>query len=136
MKILLRLLFIAITGACSAAVSSVTGPRFDARLICFIGPIDSRSSCAGDLSKSPATGINEGWWGVLTCGNPNRVSEVRWKFLRRDGDSDVYVFERKFPVSDLNPRSATATIRFKGQREVIFKDTDQVVVIDPSPHAK
>ena len=103
-------------------------PRFKARVACFNGKLDSRSSCAGtnfqpDGSLHPT--------GKMSCGFPGKVSEIEWSFVERRGNKDVYRFTRRFP-SDSGAASTTSkTVEFSDSRVVVFEDKFQAVVIEP-----
>jgi hypothetical protein len=103
-------------------------PRFKARVACFNGKLDSRSSCAGtnfqpDGSLHPT--------GKMSCGFPGKVSEIEWSFVERRGNKDVYRFTRRFP-SDSGAASTTSkSVEFSESRVVVFEDKFQAVVIEP-----
>ncbi len=121
-----------LTGAvCFAGnVSTNETARFKARVVCFNGKLDSRSSCAA-VNFQPDGALHP--TGKLTCGYPGKVSEIEWSFLGRKGDKDVYRFTRRFPEDTSGTSSSSKTVNFGNLRLVVFQDKFQVVVIEPPP---
>ena len=112
----------------AADVPAQAGARFQARVCCFNGKVDSGSSCSGtNFQPDGALGQKSS----MTCGFPGHVSEIEWSFVERHGDKDVYRFTRRFP-SDTSAASTTSkSVEFKDARVVVFQDEYQVVVIEP-----
>jgi hypothetical protein len=81
---------------------------------------------ANDPQKAkPTTGMRS-----MTCGWPDRVSEIRWGFVRRKGAQDVYRFERRFPLDGPECQSTSNVVAFDGAQVVVFQDEHQVIVLD------
>ena len=102
-------------------------PRLEAAVTCFIGEIDSRSKCTEqcfvlDPSQSATAS--------LTCGQAGKLSEIKWSFVGRVGDKDVYEFTRTFPADGVNSITTKKRVEFVGQRVKIFEDDVHVIVID------
>ena len=128
MKLLSLFLFMCLALVCGAAEPAPkTKPLFPAAVTCFIGKIDSRSSCTASAGSEA-----EGSWSTgLTCGSVGQVSELHWEFLGAEGGTDVYQFTRRFPVDAPMTETVTKKILFSGKRLILFEDKHQVVVIDP-----
>jgi len=112
----------------AADAPAKASPRFKARVACFNGKLDSRSSCAGtnfqpDGSLHPT--------GKMSCGFPGKVSEIEWSFVERRGNKDVYRFTRRFPSDSGAAGTTSKTVEFSESRVVVFEDKFQAVVIEP-----
>lgn len=105
-----------------------SSPRFKARITCFNGEIDVRSSCSG-TSFQPDGTLHA--TGKLTCGHPGKVSEIEWAFVERHGANDVYRFTRRFPSDTAAVTTTTKEIEFSDRRVIVFEDTFQVIVMEP-----
>jgi len=70
--------------------------------------------------------------GKLTCGYPGAVTDIRWSFVRRHGDKDVYAFTRRFPADVLtSAMTFTNEVEFGTNRVMVFQDKFQAIVIGP-----
>ena len=137
MKTLLLSLFTLLALACSAAEPAPkTKPLFPVTVTCFMGKIDSRSSCSSVMTTVPEPDPGSRWSSGMTCGRPTQVSELRWEFLGSDGGADVYQITRRFPADAPQSETITKKIKFEGRRIVVFEDQYQVVVLDPAKEAK
>jgi hypothetical protein len=122
------LLLVCFTSGTNAATPAADAPRYATHIICFMGALDSRSSCSttifplDDASRS----TNE-----MTCGLPGKVSEIVWKFVRRHGDKDVYQFKRTFPFDTAAASTTMKTVEFGNSRVIVFQDAAQAIVIEP-----
>lgn len=96
-------------------------PRFEGRVVCFNGKLDSRSSCDGALDAK----------GKMGCGWPGRVSEIEWSFVEQRSKRDVYRFTRRFPSDAAAASTTSKTVEFSDRRVVVFEDKFQAVVIEP-----
>lgn len=102
--------------------------RFNARIVCFNGMVDSRSSCSTSNFQPNGTLHRTG---KMTCGKQGHVSEIEWSFLERRGDNDVYRFTRRFPSDTAAVSTTTQDVEFSDGRVVVFEDEFQVIVIEP-----
>ena len=132
MKTLSLFLFMGLAIVGIAAESTPkTKPLFPATITCFIGKIDSRSSCRMALPNVTEPGSKSLWSSAMTCGSVGQVSEISWEFLGSEGGTDIYQFTRRFPVDAPMPETVTKQIRFHGKRRIVFEDSYQIVVIEP-----
>lgn len=109
-----------------------TTPIRKAVVICFNGKLDSGNSCSSTCFQPDGTLFLSG---KMTCGWPGKVSEIKWRFLRRKGSADEYEFTRRFPADKPECKTETRTVEFSTERAIVFKDASQVIVID-RPKAK
>lgn len=103
-------------------------PRFKARITCFNGKVDSRSSCS-TTNFQPDGALHA--TGKMTCGKPGQVSKIEWSFLERRDDHDVYRFTRRFPSDNAAASTTTKDIEYRDGRVIVFEDEYQVIVIEP-----
>lgn len=137
MKTLLLSLFTFLGLACSAVEPTAkTKPSFPVAVTCFMGKIDSRSSCSSVMTAVPEPDPKSRWSSGMTCGWPTQVSELHWEFLGSDGGADVYQITRRFPADAPRSETVTKKIKFEGKRIVVFEDQYQVVVLDPAKETK
>ena len=113
------------------AFGDIVRPKHKALITCFNGRIDSRSKCSATNFQHDGTIFPTG--GPMRCGFPGKVSSISWKLLMTDEGGDHYEFIREFPHGEDEAMTQKKRIRYTGQRIVIFKDGDQVIVIDPPP---
>ena len=60
------------------------------------------------------------------------TSEIKWRFVGRDGASDMYRVDWTFRLKGGTPVSDTKEVAFDGQKSVkVFGNEWQVVSIDP-----
>ncbi len=126
-----------LASVCSAAEPAPkTKPLFPVVVTCFMGQIDSLSSCTSVMTKMPELDPKNRWSSEMTCGWPTHVSELRWEFIGSDGGADVYEITRRFPADAPQSETVTKKVKFEGKRIVVFEDQYQVVVLDPAKGAK
>ena len=125
------LLLVAVVAICFHAFAAESpgkmSPRFKARVACFNGKLDSGSSCATTCFQPD--GILH-TTGGMTCGYPGKVSEIKWTFIERRKDKDVYRFTRRFPADAAADSTTSKTVEFSDSRVVVFEDEVQAVVIE------
>jgi len=117
------------TAQIPAATSS---PRYAAELYCYIGEIGSGASAhmiISDPNKEtvPNLKINSK---SLRCGYPGQVSNISWKFVKHEDNTDIYSFERIFPVGVDEQSTTTKLVEYKGEQTIVFQDEFHVVVLD------
>jgi hypothetical protein len=66
----------------------------------------------------------------MSCGWVGQVSEIEWKFVRRQGGKDVYEFKRRFPIETPKVETSSKEVQFEGKRVTIFEDKFWCIVID------
>lgn len=111
----------------AAAAPTEAPPRFKARIVCFNGKLDSRSSCS---SANFQVDGNLHAKGKMKCGFPGQVSEIEWSFVERRKDKDLYRFTRRFPADTAAVSTTSKTVEFSHSRVVVFEDKVQAVVIE------
>jgi hypothetical protein len=124
------LITVSLTCFCITAADAPAkvSPRFQARVACFNGKLDSDSSCTSTCFQ-PDGALHAK--GKMTCGFPGQVSEIEWSFVERQGSKDVYRFTRRFPSDTAAASSTSKTVKFSDSRVVVFEDKVQAVVIEP-----
>ena len=69
---------------------------------------------------------------AMRCGKRGHVSKLEWTYLGSKDGSDYYRMTRRFPADSRDATTEAKTVRFSGQRVVVFRDAYQVVVMDPA----
>jgi hypothetical protein len=122
---------LALTVSCLAADTlTPTQPRYVAVVTCFNGKLDSGSSCSVTPSQEPQPDPKLQVTRGMTCGWPGKVSELRWEFIGRRDQADVYRIIRRFPSDTPNAVTTTNTVSFTGARVTVFEDNYQVIVME------
>jgi hypothetical protein len=112
--------------------STTSLPHYAAELFCYVGEIGSRTNANTIISDpnketSPNLKVNSQ---SISCGYPDKVSKISWKFVQHKESKDIYSFERTFPV-DTNEQSTTSkVVKYEGKQTIVFQDEYHVVVLD------
>ncbi len=123
----IALALLATTALAGAAEDDKLPPlRFKARLVCFIGPANSGSSCGGEMGRT----------GSMTCGWKGAVSEIRWTYRGQKGGKDLYHVVRRFPIDSGKTTTREVDVSFNGKRQILFEDKMQCITLDPPPVGK
>lgn len=107
-------------------------PQHLAIVTCFNGEIGSGSSCSStplDDGAPAGVRISRG----MKCGHAPKISELKWDYLRSEGDADIYLFVRRFPMDGPNAQTTSRIVKFKGERQIVFQDAAQVVIVESKP---
>src|SRR4051812_18236720 len=130
MKIaLISLVTICLSCFCLTAVdATVKSPRFKARVVCFVGKLDSATYCADTWFFGKGTSNSKC---EMTCGGRGQVSEIKWSFVEQRGTNDIYRFTRRFPFDSPTASTTTKNVEFSNSRVVVFEDKFQAIVIEP-----
>jgi hypothetical protein len=112
-----------------AAEAKIKSARFKARVVCFVGKLDSPTYCASTWFFGEGTSNSKC---TKTCGHPGEVSEITWSFVERRGTNDIYRFTRRFPLDTASASTTTKTVAFSTSRVVVFEDQFQAIVIEPA----
>jgi len=134
MKILfLSIILIGLTFCAAAQISTNQPSRFKTKVISYEGKVGSgvNSSAVSFVPADPGTGEGDT---VTTSG---RESELKWAFVGRNGDQDVYRFTfTRMTKAGLSGKTTTSKeIQFDGKQIIIFEDDLHTVVIE-SPSAE
>lgn len=105
-----------------------TSPRTKARIVCFNGKPDSRSSCS--ITNFQKDGVIHAK-GKMRCGFPGHVSEIEWLFVEQRGNRDVYRFTRRYPIDTAEVVTTTKHVELSDRRIVVFEDDSQTIVVEP-----
>ena len=84
----------------------------------------------GDDNGCAATVVPSG---QATCGHPGHVSEITWKFLRTDGDGDVYQITRRYPSDAATANTDTKECTYAGKALTLWADDTQKIILRPKP---
>jgi hypothetical protein len=112
-----------------AATSSA---QYAAELYCYIGEIGSGANVHTiisdpDKETNPDLKINNQ---SIRFGYPGKVSNISWKFIKNEDNTDIYSFERIFPVGVDEQSTTTKVVEYKGEQTIVFQDEYHVVVLD------
>lgn len=112
--------------------AATSSPHYAAELFCYIGEIGSGANAHTIISDpnketNPNLKINNQ---SIRCGYPGKVSNISWKFIKHEDNTDIYSFERIFPVGVKEQSTTTKAVEYKGEQTIVFKDEYQVVVLD------
>ena len=105
------------------------GPRFGGRVVSHVDAYGSGTGSEANLDRE----------GSITCGfqygdasKSDWTSEIKWRFVGRDGDSDVYRLDWTFRPKVGAGVSDTKEVSFDGEESVrVFGNQWQVVSIEP-----
>jgi len=105
------------------------GLRFGGRVVSHVGTYGSGTGSEAELDEE----------GTLSCGfeygdasKQGWTSQIKWRFLRQDGDSDVYRIDWTFRMKDGASVSNSKEVSFDGKESVqAFANHWQVVSIEP-----
>jgi len=105
------------------------GPQFGGRVVSHVDTYGSGTGSEAKLDEE----------GSLSCGfeygdasKPDWTSEIRWRFLRQDGDNDVHRIDWTFRMKDGAGVSNSKDVSFDGKESVkVFANQWQVVSIEP-----
>ena len=67
-----------------------------------------------------------------TVTNPGYESDLKWVFLGRNGDKDVYRFSftRRTKVNSPDKTTTSKEVLFEGRRSIVFEDDLHAVIIE------
>jgi len=134
MKIfLLSIVLFALTFCATAQISTNQPSRFKTKVVSYEGKIGSgvNGSVVSFVPNDPGTGGGDT---VTTSGHE---SELKWSFVGRNGDKDVYrfTFTRMTKVGSSNKTTTSKEIQFVGKQIIVFEDDLHTVVME-SPSAE
>jgi len=105
------------------------GPRFAGRVVSHIDDHDSGTGAEAVLSREGAmvSGFDYG-----DLAKPDWTSDIKWCFLRRDGESDVYQVEWIFRPKNGTGGTQTMEVSFDGKQGArVCGNQWQTVSIEP-----
>jgi len=131
--IVLAIILTALTFCATAQISTNQPSRFKTKVVAYEGKIGSgvNGSTVRFVPNDPGTGESDT---VTTAG---RESELKWTFVGRNGDTDVYrfTFTRMTKVGSLGKTTTSKKVQFGGKQIVVFEDELHTVVME-SPSAE
>ena len=97
--------------------SVISSPHYAAELFCYVGEIGSRTNAHTIISdpnkeRNPNLTISNQ---SISCGYPDKVSKISWKFIRHKENVDIYSFERTFPVDTNEQSTASKVVEYEGK---------------------
>lgn len=105
------------------------GPRFGGRIVSHVDTYGSGTGSESNLDRegSLTSGFDYG-----DASKPDWTSEITWRFVGHDGDSDVYRFDWTFRPKGGAGISDTKEVSFDGTESVrVFGNQWQIVSIEP-----
>lgn len=116
----------------SKGVQKNKTPQHLAVVTCFNGEIGKSTYCS---STPTSVGVPSGMRTStgMTCGHAPKISELKWDYLRSEGEMDVYLFVRRFPMGSPNVQTTSKIVKFNGERQIVFQDADQVIIVEDKP---
>jgi hypothetical protein len=134
MKIILSsIVLIGLTFCASAQISTNQPSRLKTKVISYEGKIGSgvNSSAVSFVPNDPGTG------GDNTVTTRGYESKLKWSFVGRNGDKDVYrfTFTRMTKAGSPNKTTTSKEVQFDGKQVIVFEDDLHCVVIE-SPNEK
>jgi hypothetical protein len=116
-----------LVGGCGETDS---GPRFGGRVVSHV---DTYGSGTGSEAQLDEEGTLSSGFEYGDATKPDWTSEINWRFLRQDGDEDVYRIDWTFRMKDGAGASNMKEVSFDGQESVkVFANHWQVVSIEPA----
>ena len=119
---------------CANAQFSTNQPsRFKTKIVAYEGKVGSgvNGSTVSGVPNNPGTG------GSDTVTSPGHESELKWTFVGRNGNRDVYrfTFTRMTKAGSSDKTTTSKEVQFDGKRIVVFEDALHAVVME-SPKAE
>jgi hypothetical protein len=135
----LSVVLVGLTFCANAQLSTNQPSRFKTKVISYEGKIGS----GVNGSTTNFVPVNTGAGGSDTVTSPGHESELKWTFVGRNGDKDVYWFTftrttTKTPSPGRTTKDKITTakeVQFDGKQIVVFKDELHLVVME-SPSAE
>ena len=93
--------------------AAMSSPHYAAELFCYVGEIGSGTNAhtiINDPNKETNPNLKISSQSI-SCGYPGKVSKISWKFIKHKDNTDIYSFERTFPV-DAYEQSSRFDLRF------------------------
>ncbi len=110
------------------------GPRFGGRVVSHV---DSYGSGTGGEAELDREGSMSSGFEYGDAPKPEWTSEITWRFLGHDGDSDVYRLDWTFRPKGGAGVSDTKEVSFDGAESVrVFANPWQIVSIEPKERVK
>jgi len=126
--ILLSIVLAGLAFFADAQISTNQPSRFKTKVIAYEGKIGSgvNGSTVSFVPNNPGTG----WSDTVT--SPGQESELKWTFVGRNGDKDVYrfTFTRMTNVGTSNKSTTSKEIQFDGKQILVFEDELHAVVME------
>jgi hypothetical protein len=117
-----------------AGCGKTEGPRFGGRIVSHVDTYGSGTGSESNLDRegSMTSGFEYG-----DSSKTDWTSEIKWRFIGRDGASDVYRLDWTFRPKGGTDVSDTKEVAFDGQKSVkVFSNQWQVVSIEPGAIAQ
>jgi hypothetical protein len=129
MKAILKmgtLLGIVILTGCGSEESS---PRFQGRIVSHV---DAYGSGTGNESSLRRKGSMTSGFDYGDSSKPDWTSDIKWSFLRQDGEIDVYRVEWIFSPKSGTSGTKVKEVNFDGTKSVtVFSNQWQVISVEP-----
>lgn len=131
MKTILTLIFVGFVFSATAQIDTNKPARFKTKIVSH-----SPGSEGTSISPSPEA-IFPGSETADTVTSPGQESELKWKFIGRKGDKDLYhfTFTRMTKAGVPGKTTDTKDVLFDGHQAKLFQDDLHTVTID-SPSEK
>jgi hypothetical protein len=120
------LLGLVLVGGCG---ETEEGPRFGGRVVSHVDTYGSGTGSDAELGMegSMSSGFEYGG-----ASKPDWTSDIKWRFVGRDGDSDVYRLDWTFRPKGGTGVSDTKEVSFDGAESVkVFGNQWQVISLEP-----
>jgi hypothetical protein len=130
---LLSIVSIALTCCATAQISTNQPSRFKTKVVSYEGKIGSgvNGRAVSFVPNDPGTGGGDT---VTTSGHE---SELKWSFVGRNGDKDVYhfTFTRMTKAGSSDKTTTLKEIQFDGKQIIVFEDDLHAVVMESQSEA-
>lgn len=120
------MLGVVLAGGCG---KTEDGPRFGGRVVSHV---DAYGSGTGGEAKLDAEGSMKSGFEYGDASKTDWTSQIKWRFVSRDGAHDVYRLDWTFRLAGGTDVSDTKEVAFDGAQSVKgFSNERQVVSIEP-----
>jgi hypothetical protein len=104
--------------------------RLKTKVVCYAGKIGSGVS-GTSICPSPEL-ISPGDNATHSVTSPGYESDLKWVFLGRNGDKDVYRFgfTRRTKANSPDKTTTSKEVSFEGRRIIVFEDDLHAVIIE------
>ena len=127
--ILLPVVLFALTFCATAQIVTNEPSRLQNKITYYEGKIGSRPVCTA-MNLAP---VNPGTGGTLTAAPPGNKHELKWTFVGRNRDKDVYRIAVTRMTKDAGSSyqtTASKEVEFDGTKIIVFQDDFCCVVME------
>ena len=133
--ILFSVILLGLTFCASAQISTNQPAQFKFKIAAYEGKTNS-GTCGKNICPNPEI-IYPGNGGGDTITSVGHESELKWSFVGRNGNRDVYhfTFKRMAKAGSSGTTTSAKDVQFNGKQTIVFEDELHTVVMDSPSEA-